>query len=222
MCAPSRVWALNGGRTGAAREGKQTASNQNHRRQFARKFLGHEIENPPNGHSHCLWPVRGHGNVGDICFGRAASWLHFGIRRIVRLGVDIWLPARRLAIWPHRSDLGVGCRAPLVAKGILTPALWVDFSKSGLKGLCSRGAETAGRQDREVRLPRVCRSTGSRASRLRRSAAQPPTAHAPLPEDRQSWPECPPGDALQPGALRRRCSYHLRRQGLAGREFLRA
>ena len=142
MCAPSRVWALNGGRTGAAREGKQTASNQNHRRQFARKFLGHEIENPPNGHSHCLWPVRGHGNVGDICFGRAASGLHFGIRRIVRLGVDIWLPARRLAIWPHRSDLGVGCRAPLVAKGILTPALWVDFSKSGLTGLCSRGARS--------------------------------------------------------------------------------
>src|SRR6266446_2612934 len=52
-----------------------------------------------SGHSHRLWPVRRHSNVGDICFGRAASGIYSGTRRIVRLGVDIWVPARRLAIW---------------------------------------------------------------------------------------------------------------------------
>ena len=71
-----------------------------------------------SGHSHRLWLVRRHSNVGDICFGRAASGIYSGIRRIVRLGVDIWVPARRLAIWSRRSDLGVGCRPPLVEKGV--------------------------------------------------------------------------------------------------------
>src|SRR6516162_994182 len=90
------------------------------------------MEHPPNGHSHGLWPVRRHGNVGDICFGRAASGLHSGICGIVRLGFDIWIPSRRLAIWPRRSDLGVVRRAPLVAKGILTPALGLIFQNPGL------------------------------------------------------------------------------------------
>src|SRR6516165_6127216 len=119
MCAPHKA-------------GRLTAPHANlcGERRFAHKSLRDEIQNPSNGHSHCLWPVLRHRNVGDICFGRAASVLRSGIRRIVRLGVYIWIPARRLAIWPGRSDLGVGCSAPLVAKGILTPALGLIFQKS--------------------------------------------------------------------------------------------
>ena len=140
-----------------------------------------------SGHSHRLWPVRRHSNVGDICFGGAASEIYSGIRRIVRLGVDIWVPARRLAIWSRRSDLGVGCRPPLVEKGVESVSI-----------------------------------SGQRAFRRRRSAAQHPIAHVPLRGDRQSLPECPPGDALQPGAPRRRCCCHPQQKWPEGREFRRA
>src|SRR5215831_15161407 len=67
-----------------------------------------------NRQPHGLWTVRRYCNAGHLCSGTAACRVHFGIRRIVPLRIDLRVSSRSLAVRTDRSDLGFGGGASLV------------------------------------------------------------------------------------------------------------
>ena len=62
-----------------------------------------------------LWAVRGNRDAGLLCVGKPFTPVGIGLCRILLARVHLWLPARGVALWPDRSDLGPRCRPAMVA-----------------------------------------------------------------------------------------------------------
>src|SRR5215472_13250489 len=72
----------------------------------------------PHERSHRLWAVCRYGYAGDVCSGKSTSRVRSGVRRILRLRFDLWVPSRGVAFRSDRSNLVIDCDTPLVVEEI--------------------------------------------------------------------------------------------------------
>lgn len=72
------------------------------------------------GPSHCLWFVGRDRNAGDLCSGETQSVVRSGLRRGLRPGLSLSSSSGRVAIWHHRSHLGLRGFSPLLVYGEAT------------------------------------------------------------------------------------------------------
>ena len=87
-------------------------------------------------HPHRLWIAGRHRDAGDLCSGRPQPLVHLGICRSLRAGFDLWISPRSLAVRRHRSNLGIGRSAPLVAEA------------SGIRRMIGAGCASCARRRR--------------------------------------------------------------------------
>jgi len=60
-----------------------------------------------DGPPHCLWLVCRDRNAGGLCPGETQSAARSRLRQSLHPGVGLWVSARRMAVWHHRSHLGL-------------------------------------------------------------------------------------------------------------------
>src|SRR5882757_9007993 len=72
-------------------------------------------QSPCNDSTQYFWTVRGHGDAGLLCTGTAQPVVHLCLRLRLRAGFDLWLFARRVAVWRGGSGMVGGGATPLVA-----------------------------------------------------------------------------------------------------------
>ena len=65
--------------------------------------------------SNRLWTLRRHGDVGFLRAGEAQPMVHLRFCRRVRVGLDLWLSARCVALWRGGGRMVSGGATALVA-----------------------------------------------------------------------------------------------------------